>query len=74
MTPEQEADSKELADILENAILEWTEKRKGQNSLDEIFEALLSLMTGRLAFIDSAFELYCLDKYCPLPPEKTYYD
>jgi hypothetical protein len=79
LTPEQEADINELADLLENTIVEGIEKRavndvaKGGDMLI-VFEALLSMFGGRLAFIDSMFEQYCLSKYCPLPPQKTYYD
>lgn len=74
LTPEQIAASQELADRLENTIYEWQKEQNVDNDLLEIFEAIMSLMTGRLGFIDSMFEQWCLDTYRPLPPIKTNYD
>jgi hypothetical protein len=70
LTPEQIAASQELADRLENTIIDWIKQRNSNHNILEIFEALMSLLSGRLAFIDSMFEQWCLDKYRPLPPIK----
>ena len=73
MTPDQEAARNDLAQRLENTILEWVHER-AVNSIVRggdivvLFEAVMSLFSGRLAFIDTMFEQWCLDKYCPLPP------
>jgi hypothetical protein len=73
-TPEeQQAASEELADRLENLVVEWHDARNSATVIIEIAEAILSLI-GRLAFVDTLIEMHFQDKNDPLPPQKNHYD